>query len=194
MAEQARLIFKTNTEKKIGSLVIDAFISETHSRSNAISVYPVENGSDISDHIQEQPKSLSVTGMISPVKDGSNIVSSFLELDKIMKSKEVLTVVSGLKVYTNMIITSLVIPRTAQNGASLNFSATMNEIRVVSSQAVTIPNSQISDADEVTNKQAQAKQNAGKVTNGQTQKIAEGSNFLDQIDAQIDEIFGVVKK
>lgn len=192
MAEQARLIFKTNTEKKIGSLVIDAFISETHSRSNSISVYPVESGSDISDHIQEQSKSLSITGMISPVEDGSNIISSFLELEEIMKTKETLTIVSGLKVYTNMVVTSLVIPRTSRNGASLNFSATMNEIRIVSSQAVTIPNSQISDADEITNKQAQEKQDVGKVTSGQTQKIAEGSNFLDQIDAQIDEIFGVV--
>jgi len=185
--EQARLIFKTNTEKKIGNLIIDAFISETHSRSNTISVYPVENGSDISDHVQEQPKSLFITGIISPVGDGSNVISSFLELEKIMKSKEVLNVVSGLKVYTNMIITSLVLPRTAQNGASLNFSATMEEIRIVSSQAIAIPNSQIDD------KQAESKQDVGKVTNGQTQKITEGSNFLAQIDAQIDEIFGVVK-
>lgn len=186
----ARLIFRVPVQKKIGSLEVTAFVSETHTRTNSATAYPVEVGADISDHIQDLPQEFNVTGIVEPVGDGANVPAAFVELENIMATKELITVVSGLKVYENMYISSLSVPRNARNGGSLSFSASMRELRIVSSQAVEIPKAQISDADDETNKQAQATQDIGKVTSGQTQATAEASNFLDQVDAQIDDIFG----
>lgn len=191
MAEPARFIFKVRTEKKLGNIPIDAFIQETHSRTNTLTRYPVEEGANITDHIQNQPEIINISCIIEAKDDGSNIIENFIEIDKLFKNKELISVVSGLKVYTNMVITNLSIPRTARNGGSLSFSASLEEIRIVNSQAVSIPNTQISNADSETNKQAQATQDIGKATSGQTQETNEqASSFLAQVDAQIDDIFG----
>lgn len=50
---------------RIGSLVLDAILSDSHEYSNDITNYPIEEGSDISDHIKRTPVSVSITGIIT---------------------------------------------------------------------------------------------------------------------------------
>lgn len=190
MSDPARLVFKKIIEKKLGNIVIKVFNQETHSRTNTITRYPVEEGSDITDHIQDLPPVLNISCLIEAEEDGSNIFEKFKELEDLASSKEVISVVSGLKVYNDMVITNLSIPRTSKNGGSLTFSASLEQIRIVSSQAVTIPSTQISDADDTTNKQAQAVQDVGKVTGNQSSDDEDANSFLAQVDAQVDDIFG----
>jgi len=187
----ARIFFSNpDNPKTLGSIVVSAWESETHSRSNNITTYPVEEGSDISDHIQNEPIELSVSGIIETVERGGNIIDAFIALEEIMISKQLITVVTGLKVYENMAITGIEIPRTSLNGGSLAFSASLREVRIVSSQAIVIPNTFLSDD----NKQSEAVQDIGKTTSGQTQENAEeGFSFIDQVESQIDEIFGAAE-
>lgn len=186
----ARIFFSNpNIPRTFGSLTVTAFESESHDRSNNATSYPVENGSEISDHIQPQPIELSISGIVEAIEKGANIIDAFSVLEEIMSAKQVITVVTGLKVYENMAVLSSNVTRNALNGGSLSFTASLRQISLVSSQAITIPNNFLAD----NNKQSQAMQNIGKVTSGQTQE-QQGSSLLAQVDAILDPIFGVVSK
>lgn len=50
------------------------------------------------------------------------------------------TVVTGLREYKNMVITSLTVNRDSKSGRSFNFTCAMKQIRIVRSQVITIPN------------------------------------------------------
>lgn len=193
MAEQARLIFSRGQPKQIGPITIDVFSTEDHTRNNSITSYPIEDGSEITDHIRNEPISLNVTGMIESIDDGSNILDIFNQLNELIDSKETFSVVTGLKVYENMFMNSLNISRNALNGGSLPISAKFTQIKKVQSQSVIIPVSQISNADETTNKQAQPKADVGKATSGQTQG-AENSEagFLDEIEMQVNDVLDTI--
>lgn len=190
----ARLYFSNpNIPKTFGQLVVSVWENESHDRSNNVTNYPVENGTEISDHIQPQPIELNVSGIVEATDTGTNIIDSYFLLKQIMEEKQIITVVTSLDVYENMCVLSSNVTRNAQNGGSLSFTATLKQITYVSSQAIAIPNGILND----NNKQSQAKQDLGKATSGQSQSTnqeQENFSFLSQIDAQLDTIFGVVQK
>lgn len=193
MAEQARLIFSRGQPKQIGSINIDVFSSEDHIRNNSITSYPVEDGSEITDHIRNEPITINIRGMVESIGDGSNILQIFQQLNELIESKETFSVVTGLKVYEDMFMNSLNISRNALNGGSLPITAKFTQIKKVQSQTVIIPISQISNADETTNKQAQPQADVGKATSGQTQGAENGeSGFLDEIESQVNDILDTI--
>jgi len=50
---------------KIGSLQLDATVSESHDYENQVSEWPVENGQTIIDNIRKVPERLTINGLIS---------------------------------------------------------------------------------------------------------------------------------
>jgi len=195
MAESARLIFSKGNPKQIGPIIIDTFQTENHSRSSSSTTYSVEDGADISDHIRNEPLQLNITGNIEAIGDSSNILRINNQLNELIDNKELVVVVTGLKVYENMHIQSFNVSRNKQNGGSLSISMSFQQLTTVKSQAVAIPISQISTVDEKTNKQAQSDADVGKATSGQTQGQGEnGENFLADIEAQVEGILGSVEE
>jgi hypothetical protein len=196
MAESARFIFSKGIPKQIGPIIVNAFLAEDHTRRSSTTTYPVEDGADISDHIRNEPLNINIRGMIEAVGDGTNILESFNSLNYLMDSKTLFSVITGLKVYENMHMNSLNINRTVLNGGSLPFSARFSQITKVQSQAVAIAISQISTADEETNKQAQPSTDLGKTTSGQTQgeNPEDGTCYLCEIKSQVDDILGDVEE
>ena len=53
------------TTATIGTVVVDASITETHSLAAEATEHPVEQGADISDHVHVRPIQLSITGLVS---------------------------------------------------------------------------------------------------------------------------------
>lgn len=149
--------------KKIGSIVIDAFTAEEYNMKANVTKYAIEDGSIISDHIQNDPIRFSVQGIISPVENQDNVQDSFFEFELLWNNKDVITIIAGLKVYENMVMTDFSSPRNKENGGSLSFSAEFEQIKKVKSQVVEIPVSILNDADINTKQQAQEDQNIGKV-------------------------------
>ena len=116
---------------------------------------------------------------------GSNrIFSTFDFLKNAKENATLLNIVTGLKVYTDMVITDIRIVRTAQDGGSLPLQITVKNIKIVQSQNATIPNNQIEEGET----QAQPEQDIGDTQSGQTQ-TTEDDNFIDQIEADVDNIF-----
>lgn len=140
----------------IGGIVIDATISEEHNTSCDLTENPVEDGAKITDHVQIKPAELSIEGVISDsplgtpfVQNFQNIVDSvgvylgktsrsidaYNKLLDLQNKREPFTVTTGLKQYKNMIMTKLSVPRKAEMGGSLQFKATLREIRIVKSKS-----------------------------------------------------------
>ena len=183
MADQARFIFSKGVKKAIGNVFIDTFSVETHSKKSNITAYPIEDNSTITDHVLNLPLSLNTNGIIEPIGDNYNILDTHNKIVDLMNSKQLISIITGLKVYNNMIIIDYTVTRNAQNGQSLVFTMQSQETKIVQSQSVAIPISQLSQTDLITYEQAQANADAGKATNGQTQE----TNFLEEIKRQANE-------
>ena len=184
MADNARLVFRQPITKSIGNFVIDVFSSETHTNTATLTKYPIEDGSPVSDHVVIQPVVLNLQGLIEAKEEGQNILTAYDDLQALQEAKELLTVVTGLKVYDNMIITNFVVNRTVQNGGSLPLQITLTEARVKQSQSITIPVDQLSRVDEETFQQAQQQVDAGKVSWAQ-----EITNELEAVKKAVGDSF-----
>jgi len=148
------LLFGKSGQKEIGGVVIDAFVSEKHSMYASVSQYPVEEGYNISDHVTQGPDGLSISAVVGPqpVKILGGVLTltslknqAYQVYEALLVLKELgepIEVVTGLKVYNNMIIDGMNITRTKDNGQSLEFDMTFSQITIVKSQTTTIPASQ----------------------------------------------------
>ncbi len=153
-------------QSQIGTVTVDAAVSEKHSFASTPTRNPVEEGAKVTDHVELEPVRLSIQGMISDspldfqilnniakgdfkaigksFKDGLNnslgktsrSIEQFEALLQLQKSRQPFEVITGLKIYKDMILTSLDIDRTATTGKALHFTAEMEQIRIVSSQVI----------------------------------------------------------
>lgn len=123
------ILFNPKRERKtqIGALTIEATLSENHSASSNITKYTVENGSNISDHIVNEPETITIEGFISntPLSGGfqNNAQEAFDALYEIRDNKELVTVITNYRVYEDMALQNINIPRTQGTGQAIRFSA-----------------------------------------------------------------------
>lgn len=126
----------------IGSIQIDATISEDHNYSNDVTDHPIETGASISDTIIQKPFTLSMECIVSasPLSDKvtdstpQRVDRTYGSLARLAQSKSLVTVVTAVKTYSNMAISSLSVPRSKDDGNSLRFNVTFKQVRIVSAQ------------------------------------------------------------
>lgn len=137
-------------ETKIGSVTIDAVISESASSKATLTKNPVEKGADTTDHIRLEPMSFSATGIVSdtPVKLLGNLTNIFKNSgyrisqqtwDKLLilqAKREPFTLVQGLKSYDNIVIEELSYTQDVNTYNVLIFNCTMAEIVLVGQDEV----------------------------------------------------------
>lgn len=188
-----QLLFRQPTRGKIGALELDAILTESHSRRNRVTNFPVEEGADITDHISLLPIEFNMEGHITntPVSFGpantgivlsvgnnqSRVAAAYELLKEIFDSRALVTVVSGLEVYTEMAFVSLDIPRSARTGEVLNFSASFKKVRIVTSETVLIPKAAKSASDKAATK-VDAGQNSTKAAGEKTDAKAKSTSLL----------------
>lgn len=167
----------TPTEIILGeyaNIEFDAVLAENHSWSADATTNPVETGSPITDHVIEQADTLTIAGFVSDasISLSSNFTQfsgaqpktkvAFDALRETIKAKKTVSVYTKFKVYTDMIITKIDIPRVPENGGSIEFSIDFLNIRMVSTQLVDIPKGiGTSQTDSSTTKKASTQANAG---------------------------------
>jgi hypothetical protein len=143
-------------KKMIGTFVVDAFLAEHYQFSNSVTDIPVEEGSNINDHIVEDQDVISVEAFIGNTAfevitaDGNSVSNlqapdrmarvqqAYQELKKLVKAKEPLDVVLGLETFTNMAITVFNIDREAETGANLLFTMEFRKLKIVHSDTTQI--------------------------------------------------------
>ena len=137
-------------QSSIGGITMDVALSETHTAQSEISENPIETGESVADHVRLMPLELEIEGIISdsPITVLGPITGIFSTITKILgntsrsidgynqlltlwKTREPFVVVTGLKVYENMILTNLSVPRNAQNANAIQFTATMRQVLII---------------------------------------------------------------
>jgi hypothetical protein len=155
---ETSLLLKSNSTKspvlaQIAEIVLDASIEETHEFKSKVTQFPVEDGSTISDNIYNEPEHLTMHGLVTnnPLPRPGEAVygdsenaplsvsraeATLFQLMKIRQSRTPIAIVTGLMNYSNMVMTSLSIPRDAAKGNAINFTAEFTKINIVSTASV----------------------------------------------------------
>lgn len=182
------LFYKNNeTLQRIGTIELDALVQETQSFQQQATQFPVEEGVDIADHIRNEPEEITIEGVVSnfPIRVVENIDQALTQsafanraniayekLLDIRDRKAIVDVQSALRLFQNMVMTSLTIPRSNRTGDALKFSASFRQIEVVLSLDADLTN--IKEVDNAENQVPKTK-NGGNQTPA---KVKDTDTFL----------------
>lgn len=124
---------KGQIKSEFGSVTFDTVVQEDHRYVSRVTHYPVEFGTIISDHIIKEPDVVILSGVVSDtplniLAPFNRSTAAFNQLVLLQARRIVLDVVTGIKVYRNMTITSLDVPRSVRTGQTLTFNIELQKI------------------------------------------------------------------
>lgn len=136
--------------RSIGGLVFDAVIEEQHDSSLEVTENPVETGVVVADHAYMKPQRVTITAGVSdtplralvrdPYLSGvSRHREAFRLMQELQARAEPFDVQTGLKLYTNMVCTSLRVQQSKDNANALMFQAELREVIITFTQSVIYP-------------------------------------------------------
>lgn len=152
------VIFGLKRNAKVGIVTFDASVTETHTKENEVTDHPVETGADITDHVRRRPEELEMEVVVSnhPVVilasltstsplDGDftnpvdRVGTAYQELRRLMNAAELVTVVTTLRQYENMVISGMAVTRDKDNGNVLAAKLSLREIILATTEQVAAP-------------------------------------------------------
>ena len=185
------MIFGWNGGTSIGTVPLDALVSEKTSLNSRATEYAVEDGPPVTDHVVQESEVLTLDGwvtaaevsllgglvagagtalrgggMLGSLTGGagrSKLIGAKEALRKIHTDRLPITVTTGLDVYVDFVMERCEIGRSNEGGDRFEISADFKRIRKVSLRQADIPPEKTSGT--ATGKSGQTKTNAGK-TNG----------------------------
>ena len=143
---------------KIGDIEIDVVLTESSTDSAETTDHPVEQGFDVSDHARlagdtpdhrdylEYARRRSTVAARGEPRRGRDFTSVSTErvgraigfaeraaadLRKLLEARQLVTVTTSKRVYTDMMLTDLITPRDGKTGDALTFQATFKRVRIV---------------------------------------------------------------
>ncbi len=136
--------------RSMGSFVFDAVFEETHEADLEVTDNPVETGVVVSDHAFMKPLRLSISAGVSDTplaavtddpfaSDAGRSRRAFEVLTELQRRAEPFAVQTGLKLYENMVITSIRTSQDKDTSGALFFTASLREVIIVYTQVVTYP-------------------------------------------------------
>jgi hypothetical protein len=181
----------------IDTLVLDASVKEDHDAEVEVTDHPVEQGAAVSDHARPKPEELTIEGMVSntPLNfiqarrsvtsegftwttsaqtnairgNPGNAEAAYVTLRAMRDTPKMLTIITALRSYDNMVMTSLKIPRDKETGDVLKFTAKFKQVRIVTN-AVTVVATKV-------NKAKPQQKLGGKATSTPTNPLG-GPNYI----------------
>ena len=156
---------------------LDASLKESHNYTAKATAFPIEDGSEISDHVLINPITVTIDGFItnSPIKylegfrsdidyktgSGERHKTVFKLLNELFTNKTKIEIITGLESYSDMIIESLTVPRDAATGQALRFSMSLKQIKTTSFKESDLPDEKLGDKNNSKN-QVSTKKDVGK--------------------------------
>lgn len=162
MSEQVTII------RSMGGLTFDAVFEETHESTLEVTDNPVETGVVVSDHAYMKPSRITLSAGVSDTplvvsttdvfaSDASRATRAFELLTELQARAEPFDVQTGLKLYKNMICTSVRTSQDKDTSGALVFTADIREVLIVYTQVVKYPPRKAG----TTKRQAAAKKDKG---------------------------------
>lgn len=102
---------------------------ESESYSSAVTSNPIENGSDINDHVNNDAGTFSISGTIVGGEGAVNALKAMRD------SRDIITY-AGVTRISNLVFTSLKFDRSYKNKGGADFSATFKRIQTTSPEYV----------------------------------------------------------
>lgn len=157
-------LFSRDESFGIGDIPFDLLIDESHTLEFEASDHPVEDGSVITDHVTQKLRTCTVTGFFTNhpsrkldaseedwekfqtsevVSDGETVtvnrsLEMFQKLEELARERKPVRLVTALKVYPEMIITSLPVKRDPKAGESVKFTVTLREFKTATLKKVAV--------------------------------------------------------
>ena len=141
----------TAADDEESAIIPDVTISEFHADEVTVTQHPVDTGADISDHAMVQPAIVTCSFGWS---DSSRLINSALngsilkglettkdvyqKLLKLMHDRALLSLSTGKRTYSNVLITRLVTTTTADTESALIIEATFQEVFLATAQTVSL--------------------------------------------------------
>lgn len=133
--------------RSMGGLVFDAVFEETHESDLEVTDNPVETGVVVSDHAYMKPLRVKISAGVSDVRLNpfasdpfDSVVSrsqrAFELLTELQKKAEPFDLQTGLKLYKNMVCTSIRTSQDKDSSAALLFTAELREVITVNTEIV----------------------------------------------------------
>lgn len=192
--------FQTAFGNQYGNIELDAALDENHEWSAEATSNPVEEGAPVTDHVIEQSDKLkirgfvtdsplnlsqSVSGLVNSGSVGNRTQAVFDLLYELIKIREPMTVYTKHRIYDNMVLTNVTIPRSAGVGEAIEFNAEFIHIRKVATQMVDVPDginpkkdAKAGGANGSTAKKAEPTKDAGKK---QPETVQKPSSTLSRV-------------
>lgn len=136
--------------RSMGGLVFDAVFEETHEADLEVTDNPVETGGVVSDHAFMKPLRVKISAGVSDTplavvtddpfaSDAGRSRRAFELLTELQKRAEPFDLQTGLKLYENMVCTSIRTSQDKDSSGALLFTAELREVIIVYTQVVTYP-------------------------------------------------------
>lgn len=155
------------TRAAIGSIMLDALVSEDTQLDSFATVYPVEDGSTITDNVAKDAERLSLAGQVTSAQItayGPNGWQKLIQakdmLRKIHEAREPVTITTGIDTYTDMVMERCRIGR-SNEGDHFTIEAEFRKIEKATLKTDTVPEDKA--ADKVKGKAGSTKTSGGKV-------------------------------
>ena len=140
----------------IGDLTIPATLEEIHIDTMRVTEHPVEMGAAITDHAYVRPREVvikcgwsnstldafvaAVSSLFSgQMTAGDFVASVYARLLSMQESRDLLTVTTSKRQYSDMLIVGLQVTTDASTSAALLVQATLRQVIIVKTRAATLP-------------------------------------------------------
>jgi len=156
------------TKKSLGGIELDAVLSETHNNQVRLTKNPVELGADITDHSIVEPKTINIVAQVSDTPLGTAALGQIVDLVtglfgtatsqnitrsnaaynamvQLMEQREPIEVQTKLKLYENMVITSLSTTQDKNSSRIVLMTINLEEVLITESQIVKLDPDQLAE-------------------------------------------------
>lgn len=162
----------------LGPVLFDAVLSEDHESDVEITSNPIETGSEVNDHAYIKPKKVTLE-----VAD-NNAAIAYNALVAFQETRVPFYMVTGLRIYRNMLISSVRAQRDKDTSKILRATVTLREVIIVNTGAATATSSEnttepggaksrksVTPSAETATDDVTADRAAGKVSRGDTPSV-----------------------
>ena len=127
------------TGRNLGGIVFAVVIEESHEDKVSITEHPVEQGAKISDHAYVEPASLTIRAGHSDSLGAGASREIYEQLLELMRKREPFEIVTGKRLYENMLLESVSATTDSSTENALQVTAQCREVIIVKTQTASVP-------------------------------------------------------
>lgn len=127
------------TGRNLGGLQFAVVVEEQHEDKLTITEHPVEQGANINDHAYVMPAALTIRAGVSDSAGDGAAREMYDKLLELMRKREPFAVVTGKRLYENMLLESVTCTTDAATEKALVVTASCREVIIVRTRTASVP-------------------------------------------------------